>query len=108
MAVRSHSFLFARFLSSFREAFKRKDNAGGLSWHGDDMWEKLNFGNSGTGAYAEYIAVSTHMLIHKPAELSWEQAAGIPEVPLSSLSPIRLLFSPVSADPSPSRPFFRF
>lgn len=33
-----------------------------------------------TGAYAEYIAVSTHMLIHKPKELSWEEAAGIPEV----------------------------
>ncbi len=32
------------------------------------------------GAYAEYIAVSTHMLIHKPKELSWEKAAGIPEV----------------------------
>lgn len=32
------------------------------------------------GAYAEYVAVSTHMLIHKPAQLSWEQAAGIPEV----------------------------
>ncbi len=32
------------------------------------------------GAYAEYIAVSTHMLIHKPDELSWEQCAGIPEV----------------------------
>lgn len=32
------------------------------------------------GAYAEYIAVSTHMLIHKPKELSWEEAAGIPEV----------------------------
>ena len=36
------------------------------------------------GAYAEYIAVSTHMLIHKPKELSWEQAAGIPEVGLAS------------------------
>lgn len=32
------------------------------------------------GAYAEYIAVSTHMLIHKPRELTWEEAAGIPEV----------------------------
>jgi NADPH:quinone reductase-like Zn-dependent oxidoreductase len=31
------------------------------------------------GAYAEYIAVSTRMLIHKPAQLSWIQAAGIPE-----------------------------
>ena len=36
------------------------------------------------GAYAEYIVVSTHMLIHKPKELSWETAAGIPEVSLRS------------------------
>jgi NADPH:quinone reductase-like Zn-dependent oxidoreductase len=38
------------------------------------------FGLAYGGAYAEYIAVSTHMLVHKPEELSWEQAAGIPEV----------------------------
>ena len=38
------------------------------------------FGLAYGGAYAEYIAVSTHMLTHKPAHLSWEQAAGIPEV----------------------------
>jgi NADPH:quinone reductase-like Zn-dependent oxidoreductase len=38
------------------------------------------FGLAYGGAYAEYIAVSTHMLIHKPDELSWEQCAGIPEV----------------------------
>jgi NADPH:quinone reductase-like Zn-dependent oxidoreductase len=31
------------------------------------------------GAYAEYLATSTLMLIHKPLELSWELAAGIPE-----------------------------
>ncbi|KAH0536245.1 hypothetical protein FGG08_006867 [Glutinoglossum americanum] len=37
------------------------------------------FGLAYGGAYAEYIAVSTHMLIHKPKELSWEEAAGIPE-----------------------------
>ncbi|MCJ1387026.1 hypothetical protein MMC17_010155 [Xylographa soralifera] len=37
------------------------------------------FGLAYGGAYAEYIAVSTHMLIHKPKELSWEVAAGIPE-----------------------------
>ncbi|KAM0471225.1 hypothetical protein ACHAPX_009405 [Trichoderma viride] len=36
------------------------------------------------GAYAEYVAVSTHMLIHKPAQLSWEQAAGIPETWLTA------------------------
>ena len=35
---------------------------------------------TGSGAYAEYIAVSNKMLLHKPKELSWEQAAGIPEV----------------------------
>ena len=38
------------------------------------------FGLAYGGAYAEYIAVSTHMLVHKPKELSWEKAAGIPEV----------------------------
>ena len=37
------------------------------------------FGLAYGGAYAEYIAVSTHMLMHKPQELSWEQAAGVPE-----------------------------
>ncbi|KAF2711341.1 putative quinone oxidoreductase [Pleomassaria siparia CBS 279.74] len=37
------------------------------------------FGLAYGGAYAEYIAVSTHMLVHKPQELSWEQSAGIPE-----------------------------
>jgi NADPH:quinone reductase-like Zn-dependent oxidoreductase len=37
------------------------------------------FGLAYGGAYAEYIAVSTHMLVHKPPELSWEAAAGIPE-----------------------------
>ncbi|TKA76724.1 hypothetical protein B0A49_01169 [Cryomyces minteri] len=37
------------------------------------------FGLAYGGAYAEYIAVSTHMLVHKPEELSWEECAGIPE-----------------------------
>ena len=37
------------------------------------------FGLAYGGAYAEYIVVSTHMLLHKPKELSWEQCAGIPE-----------------------------
>jgi NADPH:quinone reductase-like Zn-dependent oxidoreductase len=38
------------------------------------------FGLAYGGAYAEYISVSTKMLVHKPQELSWEQCAGIPEV----------------------------
>ena len=37
------------------------------------------FGLAYGGAYAEYIPVSTHMLVHKPSELSWEICAGIPE-----------------------------
>jgi hypothetical protein len=44
------------------------------------------FGLAYGGAYAEYIAVSTHMLLHKPSHLSWEEAAGIPEVSHFSLS----------------------
>ena len=38
------------------------------------------FGLAYGGAYAEFIKVSTHMLLHKPAHLSWEEAAGVPEV----------------------------
>jgi NADPH2:quinone reductase len=38
------------------------------------------FGLAYGGAYAEYISVSTRMLIHKPKLLSWEEVAGIPEV----------------------------
>lgn len=41
------------------------------------------FGLAYGGAYAEYIAVNTHMLLHKPEHLSWVEAAGVPEVYLS-------------------------
>ncbi|TAQ90682.1 hypothetical protein B7494_g1011 [Chlorociboria aeruginascens] len=37
------------------------------------------FGLAYGGAYAEYIAVNTQMLLHKPGHLSWVEAAGIPE-----------------------------
>ncbi|KAI1748055.1 zinc-binding alcohol dehydrogenase domain-containing protein 2 [Xylaria castorea] len=37
------------------------------------------FGLAYGGAYAEYIAVDTRMLLRKPDFLSWEAAAGIPE-----------------------------
>lgn len=43
------------------------------------------FGLAYGGAYAEYIAVSTHMLVHKPDELSWEECAGIPETWITAL-----------------------
>jgi NADPH2:quinone reductase len=38
------------------------------------------FGLTYGGAYAEYVAVQAGTLIHKPANLSWEEAAAIPEV----------------------------
>ncbi len=37
------------------------------------------FGLAYGGAYAEFIAVSTKMLLHKPRELSHEQCAALPE-----------------------------
>jgi NADPH:quinone reductase-like Zn-dependent oxidoreductase len=54
-----------------------KDGDGGKEGfkEGDEV-----FGLAYGGAYAEYIAVSTHMLVRKPKELNWEQCAGIPEV----------------------------
>ena len=54
------------------------------------------FGLAYGGAYAEYIAVSTHMLMHKPEELSWEQAAGVPEVRVLSLFLIHPSFAQVN------------
>nr|POE93529.1 quinone oxidoreductase pig3 [Quercus suber] len=49
------------------------------------------FGLAYGGAYAEYIAVSTHMLVHKPAELSWEQCAGVPETFITALQAMYLI-----------------
>lgn len=49
------------------------------------------FGLAYGGAYAEYIAVSTHMLIHKPTELSWEVCAGIPETWITATQALFLI-----------------
>jgi len=49
------------------------------------------FGLAYGGAYAEYIAVSTHMLVHKPKELSWEQTAGIPETWITATQALYLV-----------------
>jgi NADPH:quinone reductase-like Zn-dependent oxidoreductase len=38
------------------------------------------FGLCYGGSYAEYVAVSYRTIMHKPKEISWETAAGIPEV----------------------------
>ena len=61
--------------------FKVGDEVFGLAYGGKAMSIRLLcVPDLDAGAYAEYIAVSTHMLIQKPKELSWEEAAGIPEV----------------------------
>ncbi|OCK79191.1 quinone oxidoreductase putative [Lepidopterella palustris CBS 459.81] len=54
------------------------------------------FGLAYGGAYAEYIVVSTHMLVHKPKELTWEQCAGIPETWITATQALYLigLFTP--------------
>jgi len=49
------------------------------------------FGLAYGGAYAEYIAVSTHMLMHKPENLSWEQCAGIPETWITATQALFLI-----------------
>jgi NADPH:quinone reductase-like Zn-dependent oxidoreductase len=49
------------------------------------------FGLAYGGAYAEYIASSTKMLIYKPGELSWEEAAGIPETWITATQALHLV-----------------
>ncbi|KAH8821111.1 hypothetical protein F5884DRAFT_720803 [Xylogone sp. PMI_703] len=49
------------------------------------------FGLAYGGAYAEYIAVNTRMLLHKPKYLSWEQAAGIPETWITAIQAMYLI-----------------
>ncbi|OJI98693.1 hypothetical protein ASPVEDRAFT_125367 [Aspergillus versicolor CBS 583.65] len=49
------------------------------------------FGLAYGGAYAEYISVATGMLIHKPKELSWEEAAGIPETWITATQALHLV-----------------
>lgn len=43
------------------------------------------FGLAYGGAYAEYISVSAKMCIHKPAELTFEEVAGVPEVWITAI-----------------------
>ncbi|KAK5103065.1 hypothetical protein LTS08_003868 [Lithohypha guttulata] len=58
--------------------------------HGWKVGDEV-FGLAYGGAYAEYIAVSTHMLIHKPSELSWEICAGIPETWITATQALFLI-----------------
>ncbi|PQE07566.1 quinone oxidoreductase protein [Rutstroemia sp. NJR-2017a BBW] len=49
------------------------------------------FGLAYGGAYAEYLAVNTHMLLKKPSHLSWEEAAGIPETWITATQALYLV-----------------
>ncbi|PYH84594.1 quinone oxidoreductase putative [Aspergillus uvarum CBS 121591] len=49
------------------------------------------FGLAYGGAYAEYIVVSTKTTFHKPARLSWEEAAGIPETWMTATQALLLI-----------------
>jgi NADPH:quinone reductase-like Zn-dependent oxidoreductase len=44
-----------------------------------------------SGAYAEYVAISTRMLLPKPQNLSWEEAAGIPETWFTAIQAMYLV-----------------
>lgn len=49
------------------------------------------FGLAYGGAYAERIAVGTRMLLHKPAALSFERCAGIPETWITATQALHLV-----------------
>jgi NADPH:quinone reductase-like Zn-dependent oxidoreductase len=49
------------------------------------------FGLAYGGAYAQYIAVSTHMLVPKPKELSFVECAGIPETWITAIQALYLV-----------------
>ncbi|KAH6697612.1 zinc-binding dehydrogenase [Plectosphaerella plurivora] len=63
---------------------------GDVSDHGFKQGDAV-FGLAYGGAYAEYIAVSRKMLLHKPDFLSWEQAAGIPETWITATQALHLV-----------------
>lgn len=51
------------------------------------------FGLAYGGAYAEYICVSTRMLLRKPEHLSFPQAAGVPEVWMTATQALHFVLS---------------
>ncbi|KAI1439205.1 zinc-binding alcohol dehydrogenase domain-containing protein 2 [Xylaria sp. CBS 124048] len=49
------------------------------------------FGLAYGGAYAEYVAADPRTLLRKPAALSWEEAAGIPETYMTATQALHLV-----------------
>ncbi|KAI1380885.1 quinone oxidoreductase putative [Hypoxylon crocopeplum] len=59
--------------------------------HGDFQIGDSVFGLAYGGAYAQYIAVSSKMLLHKPDSFTWEMAAGIPETWITATQALHLV-----------------
>ncbi|KAL8662732.1 MAG: hypothetical protein Q9168_008207 [Polycauliona sp. 1 TL-2023] len=80
---------FSGTIEKFGEGGSEEDHQGFVV--GDEV-----FGLAYGGAYAEFIAVSTRMLMRKPEELSWEEAAGVPETWITATQALHLIgaFSP--------------
>jgi NADPH:quinone reductase-like Zn-dependent oxidoreductase len=54
---------------------------------GDEVYGDLS--SDGWGGFAEYVAAPTHALVKKPASLSFEQAAAVPQAALLALQGLR-------------------
>jgi putative PIG3 family NAD(P)H quinone oxidoreductase len=59
--------------------------------HGNFQVGDEVFGLAYGGAYAEYIAVSSKMLLHRPSHLTVEQAAGVPETWITATQALHLI-----------------
>ncbi|KAH9900155.1 quinone oxidoreductase putative [Xylariomycetidae sp. FL2044] len=59
--------------------------------HGDFQAGDAVFGLAYGGAYAQWIAVSSKMLLHKPGFLGWEAAAGVPETFMTATQALHLV-----------------
>jgi NADPH:quinone reductase-like Zn-dependent oxidoreductase len=54
---------------------------------GDEVWGDIS--DCGMGAYAEYVAVPAGVLVPKPANITWEQAAAVPQAAIVALQGLR-------------------
>jgi NADPH:quinone reductase-like Zn-dependent oxidoreductase len=84
-----------RSVTGSDESFKVGDDVFGLAYGGTFTYP-TNLPKSVSlilvsGAYVEYVSVSTLMLIHKPQEIPWEVAAGIPEVWVTATQAMELI-----------------
>lgn len=70
--------------SGIIESFGSGDH--GAFKEGDEV-----FGLAYGGAYAEYIAISTKMLLHKPKSMTFETAAGVPETWITATQALHLV-----------------